>query len=118
MALRLVPAILSLLTLGAHFLRRGQIVPCALCVAIALLLLVRRGWVPMLVQASLAVGTLEWVATTVVLTRQRAAQGGPVLRLVLILGFVTLFTAASAWLVGTRTVRARYASRPKPPETA
>ncbi len=118
MSARLFPAVLSLLVLGAHFLRRGLLVPCALCIAVALLLTQRKAWVPLVVRGALVLGTLEWVLTTVVLTRERAAAGGPVLRLVLILGFVTLFTAASAWLVGTRPVRERYAARPTPVESA
>ena len=118
MLVRLIPAVLSLLTLGAHFLRRGQIPVCVLCVGLCVLLAWRRAWVPMLVQAALVVGTVEWLGTTVLLTRARAHEGGPVLRLVLILGFVTAFTAASAWLVGSRRVRAHYTTPASPVESA
>jgi hypothetical protein len=115
---RLIPAVVSLLTLGAHFLRRGQIAACVVCVALCALLALRRAWVPLLLQAALAVGTVEWLGTTVLLTRARAHEGGPVLRLVLILGSVTAFTAASAWLVGSRHVRAHYTTPAPPVESA
>ena len=115
---RLFPAVLSLLVLGAHFLRLGQLAACALCILLALLPALRRRWVPALVRAALALGTLEWIATTIIKVRERAQEGGPVLRLALILGFVTLFTATSAWLVGTRRVCERYAAATPPVETS
>lgn len=115
---RLFPAVLSLLTLGAHFLRRGHLVPCALCVALAFVLALRRPWVPLLVQAALFVGAIQWAGTALFTVRERAHEGGPVVRLAIILGFVTLFTAASAWLVGSRRVRERYAAPTSPVETA
>ncbi|MFI5371357.1 MAG: hypothetical protein ACHQ52_07335 [Candidatus Eisenbacteria bacterium] len=118
MLLRLIPAVLSLLVLGAHFLRRGQLVPCALCVGLALLLGLRRPWVPLLVQAALFAGAILWAGNTVVMVRERAHEGGPVLRLASILGSVTLFTAASAWLVGSRRVRDHYAAPVSPVEAA
>ena len=116
MSARLFPAVLSLLLLGAHFLRRGELAGCGSCVLLVLLLPHRRPWVPRLVQAALTAGTLLWVGNAIFMVRRRAQEGGPVLRLALILGFVTLLTAASAWLVGTRRVRERYAAITPPAE--
>ena len=108
MALRLLPAALSLLVLGAHFLRAGQIAPVAASLAVALLLFVRRPWAARAVQGALVLGTFEWLRTFVLLAAERRAAGTPYLRMTLILAGVAALTALSLLAFRSRAVRERY----------
>jgi hypothetical protein len=101
----LAPVVISLLMLGAHFLRAGNAVLVGL-VAVALALLgVRRRWAAWLVQVALMLGTVEWVRTLVTLAAQRSAAGQTFTRLVAILACVTLVTALSALVFRTARLR-------------
>jgi hypothetical protein len=109
-ALLLAPA-LSLALVAAHFARAGAW-PIALAFAgLVALLLLRRTWVPRLVQLALAVGVLEWSWTAIVLVQQRIALGRPWGRLALILGAVAFATAASALVFRHSGVRRRFGPR-------
>jgi hypothetical protein len=102
---RLLPAALAFLLLAAHFYRAGQFVFAAVAAVLAVLPFVRHRTVGVVVQVALALGALEWVRTTFAFAGARMAQGGPVLRLVLILGTVVAFTLFAAWLLGTKPAR-------------
>ena len=110
--LRLTPAILSLLILGAHFLRSGQTLIVGLCLVLILLLLLRSKWVPRLIQAVLVLGSLEWLWTLYTFAVIRMAHGQPWLRMAIILGGVALFTAASAFVFRNRQLRKYYSPAP------
>ncbi len=107
----LLPVILSALVLAAHFLRGAHDAWVALCLAAPFLLLVRRRWVPAVLQSGLALGTLVWLRTLLVFVRERQARGEPWTRLVFILGGVALFTLASALVFRIPRLRRRYAPR-------
>ena len=94
-----LPAVLSLLVLGAHFLRSGWTAVAVACAAAPLLLLVRRGWAVKVVQAVLVLGALLWVRTIIVLIDDRQAAGRPWTRMAIILGSVSLFTFLAAVLL-------------------
>jgi hypothetical protein len=107
-ALLILPT-LALALLGAHFYRAGTWPAVVVCVVLlGLMLLLKRPWVPRLLQAGLALGTLEWLWTTALLVQQRLALGQPWQRMALILLAVALFTAASAAVLSQRRVRERY----------
>ncbi len=101
-ALLATPIVLSALLLAAHFLRGGQAELVALCLALPMLLLVRRPWAGWLISLGLGLGALEWLLTLGAIAQQRMAAGEPWLRMALILGAVTLFSGASALLPRTR----------------
>ena len=105
---RLLPAILSLLLLGAHFYRAGWVVLTVACVLLLVTLFFRRAWVPRLLQLVLGLGALEWLRTLYVLAAERVAFGQPWGRLAMILGAVALFTALSALVFRSRGLKARY----------
>jgi hypothetical protein len=107
-AIRLLPVILSLLLLAAHFYRAGQVVVTALCLALPLLLLLRKSWVPRLFQLLLVLGALEWLRALYGFAAMRIAFGEPWTRLALILGAVALFTGLSGLVFRNRKLRARY----------
>jgi hypothetical protein len=96
-----LPACVALLLLGALSLRLGF--PFLLAVPMTLLLLVLvfipQAWIQITLMATLALGTLGWIAMLVVRVQERMALGEPWTRLAIILGAVALFTAWSAWLL-------------------
>lgn len=107
-ALLFIPIVLSLVVLGAHFLREGSEVGVVISIALIGLLVVRRSWAARIVQAALAVGAVEWVLTLYELAQFRAARGEPATRMVIILGIVVAVTLVSALLFQTRALRKIY----------
>jgi hypothetical protein len=104
----LIPAMLSFVLLGAHFLHHGQLALMAAALATPLVLLLRRWWSARIVQAVLLVAALEWLRTGWVLADQRMDTGAPWLRMAVILGTVALWTLGSALLLETPRLRRRY----------
>lgn len=110
--LQIIPVALSLLVLGAHFLRAGQM---SFLIAIGVLLAllpVRKPWAARLVQIALLLGALEWLRTLVLLAQWRMQAGQPALRLAIILGSVAVITGLSALLFQTRRLGRFYGLRP------
>jgi len=107
--LRLLPAVLALLVLAAHFYRAGLVFLVPVCVGLILLLAVRLAWVPRVVAIALGLAALEWLRTLVVLADARLEAGQPWTRLVIILGVVTVLTAAAAWPLRSAAVHRWYA---------
>ncbi|MHB1313140.1 MAG: hypothetical protein ACYC3L_14080 [Gemmatimonadaceae bacterium] len=107
-ALQLTPVVLSLLVLGAHFLRPGNFIMVAVVVIVLGLLAVPRRWAARTVQAALLLAAVEWVRTLVVLYAERVQLGQPALRMCVILGSVALVTALSAAVFRTARLRAWY----------
>jgi hypothetical protein len=107
-AFRLLPVILSLLLLGAHFYRAGQVILTGASVAVLFLLFLREAWVPRLFQVLLLLGALEWLRALYVFAAMRVAFGEPWLRLAVILGAVALFTALSGLVFRNRKLSQRY----------
>jgi len=111
--LRLLPVVLSLLLLGAHFFRAGSPELVAVVVALLGLLAVRRRWAARVVQIGLLLGAIEWLMTLAQLVFERAYTGEPTTRLAIILLGVALFTVLSTLVFSTEGLRAAY--RPRRP---
>ena len=106
--LRLLPVILSCLLLAAHFSRNNIMLLTLVSLALPFLLLVRRPWVPRLLQVVLVLGALEWVRRLVALALERQGAGGEWVRMAVILGGVAAFTASSALVFRSRARKERY----------
>ena len=106
--LRLLPVILSLLLLGAHFSRHNMSFLIIVPLILLGLLFLREGWVARLIQWVLVLASLEWLRTAVILALQRQHQGMPWARSAVILGAVCLFTLASALVFRSARLRERY----------
>lgn len=106
--LRLLPVILSMLVLGAHFYRAGHLLLAGGALLALGLLFIHRPLPARLIQGLLVAGAVEWLATAGRLVMFRQAQGLPWLRLVLILGLVALCTLLSALVFRTSGLKARY----------
>lgn len=107
--LLVLPAIVSSVVLGAHFLR-AQILPLvAVCALFPLILLFKRRWAAKAMQLFLCFGAGVWGWTALELAQQREATGDPWTRMALILGGVSLLALLSALLFQTRRLRNHYA---------
>jgi hypothetical protein len=109
--LYLLPVLVSFLLLAAHFLRGQGYVLVAICLLAPLLLLLRRRWMPWVIQILLLLGALEWLATMVALINQRQQEGRDWHRMAIILGSVMVFTAASGMVFALPRLRRCYTSR-------
>jgi hypothetical protein len=107
-ALQLIPVVLSLLVLGAHFLRAQNLIMVGLVAGLLLLLAVPRRWAARLVQVALVLGAAEWTITLIRLAAWRAQAGQPYLRLVAILAAVAVLTGFSALVFRTERLRRWY----------
>ena len=103
-----VPVVLSLVILGAHFMRYGNSIGVVGALALIALLIVRRPWVARLMQVVLIFGALEWVRTLYELVQVRAALGQPVTRMTIILGVVVTVTFCSALLFQSPALKRIY----------
>jgi len=106
--LKFIPPILSFLLLAAHYSRVSQYWLVSLCLVMPFLLLVRKKWVMRVLQVLLVLGGYIWIQTIVFLVTIRLGSNRPWIRLVVILGFVALFTIASAVVFETGGIRRRY----------
>jgi hypothetical protein len=106
--IRVLPVILSLLLLAAHFYRAGLVPLTLACVALPFVLLLRKAWVPRLFQVVLVLGALEWLRALYGFAAMRIAFGEPWTRLALILGAVAVFTGLSGLVFRARKLRGFY----------
>ncbi len=106
--LRLLPVIVSMLLIGAHFLRSGNLFLVALCLVLPLVLLVRHPLAARLLQLALLLAAVEWMRAAFVFVAARAAAGLPWVRLACILGAVAGLSAAAVFVFYCRALKERY----------
>ena len=106
-----VPIVLSLVVLGAHFMRDGSFVGVFGALLLIGLLFVRRSWIARLEQVMLTLGALEWLRTMYELAHIRALHGQPYGRMLVILGIVAAVTLCSALLFQSPTLKKIYGHR-------
>ena len=105
---RLLPVILSLLVLAAHFYRAGNLILVVLIAASPLLLFIRSAWIVRVIQVELILGGIEWIRTIFRLVHIRQADNLPWERLAIILGSVAVFTILSALVFNSKALKTRY----------
>jgi len=105
---------LALLLLAAHLLHSGVMPLAALAILLAGLLAVPRPWAARTLQVILTVAVIEWILTTVGLAQLRLRHDQPYVRLTVILGSVTLFTALAAVAFQHPLLRAYFGLASKP----
>jgi len=113
-ALRLLPAVVALALLAAHFYRAGLVPLVPTCIGAAVLLFVRLPWVRYLAVGSLLLAAAEWIRALVEFAGTRIAAGEPWLRLVAILAGVVVFTLLAALPFGSAVLRRWYAGGERP----
>lgn len=107
-ALLYIPIVLSLVVLGAHYMRYGSTFAVVGVAALIVLLFVHRPWVARLMQVALVLAAMQWVHTLYDLAQLRIAFGESPTRLVIILGTVAAVTFCSALLFQTKTLKDTY----------
>ncbi len=103
-----IPVVLSLVVLGAHFMRYGNSIGVFAALVLIGLLFIRQPWVARLMQVVLVLGTLEWLRTMYELAQIRALHGQPYGRMLVILGIVAAVTLCSALLFQSATLKKVY----------
>lgn len=88
--------------LAAHFLREGQVIAVALCLAAPLLFLVRRRWSLLLLQWLAYVAATVWLATAWGISATRWSLGEPWLRAAAILLAVAAINLLAGGLLRSR----------------
>ena len=106
--LLLTPVVISLLVLGAHFLRYGFSIGVIAALLLIALLFVRQPWVARVMQVVLVLGALEWLRTMYELGHVRALHGQPYGRMLAILGVVAAVTLCSALVFQSKTLKKTY----------
>lgn len=108
MGLRISLYAVAALLLGAHFLRAGNILMMALCLAAPLLFLWRKRWSLVLLQILACGAALTWIAVAYQLVELRQRSGQPWTVAAIILGSVAVFTFAAGLLLNSRAIKDRY----------
>ena len=106
--LYLIPPVIGFLLLAAHFYRSENLLVALVCFLAIFLVLVRLPWAAYTIQVFLALGSVDWLRSTISLINSRSASGEPFLRLAIILGSVTLFTALSTLVFRTGELRGHF----------
>jgi len=108
MALRIGLYTLAALLLGAHFLRAGNFLMVAVCVASPLLFLYRRRWSLIALQLLAYCASATWIAVAIDLVQMREQLGQRWTAAAIILGSVALYTLIAGLLLNSRRITARY----------
>jgi hypothetical protein len=111
MIARITLYIVVTLLIAAHFLRVGNVIAVALCLAAPLLFLVRQHWSLLLLQGLAYVATVVWLATAWQIVATRWSSGEPWLRAAGILLAVAAINVLAGGLLRGRTMQARYCDR-------
>ncbi len=106
----ILPILLSALLSAAHFYRADAMVCTAISILVPFLLFSKNHWVPKIVTASLFLAATEWLRTLFVFIEQYQAAGVSWTRMAIILIGVAVFTASSALVFTTATMKKRYGS--------
>ena len=111
---RLIPPILALAVLAAHFFRRApmptvKFMFIGIALVLMLILLIPNRWTVKPVQLVILLGAWEWIATMLESLAERQAAGAPYLRMCLILVGVSIFTAWAGLLPSRGRLRHYYA---------
>lgn len=104
----LVPVMLSLLLIGAHFLRSGNLLVPVVSLLLIVALAIREPLVARAVQLALLLATAEWVWVAFDLVSARLDAGLPWTKLALILGAVAVLALVSVALFFSQTLQAMY----------
>lgn len=105
---RLLPVLICILLLGAHFYRAGYTGLVIVVALSPLVLFMRQPFAARIMQVVLIAGGVEWVRSTIQLVMMRQSMDMPWIRLALILGTVSLVTFLSALVFRFKALQDRY----------
>ncbi|MFY9894065.1 MAG: hypothetical protein WAK63_08010 [Xanthobacteraceae bacterium] len=111
MITRVLLYVVAAVLIAAHFLRVGDLVVVALCLATPLLFLLRRRWSLLVLQWLAYVAAAIWLAAAWQIVEMRMAFGEPWLRAALILIAVAGFSMLAGLLLHNNVMQVRYRGR-------
>ncbi len=103
--------IVAALLIAAHFLRVGNFIGVAFCVATPLLFFARQRWSLLLLQVLAYLAAAVWLVTAWQIAVERWSFGQPWLRATIILVAVAAVSALAGGLLRSRNLQARYGER-------
>ena len=110
MKLRISLVALAAILLAAHYLRTFSIIPMLICLAAPFLLLIKKRWSLLIIQALTAVGALIWLVTLNGIIQERIQEGISWTASAIILGVVAGYTLWTGWLLNNPVVKEKYPS--------
>ena len=105
---RLLPPIISLLLLSAHFSKLNMMLLSFIFIGLPFLLFIKKKWSARIIYILLIIGSLEWIRTIFHYVNQRQSVGEPYFRLIIIIGVVAIFTAFSTLVFRNSKLKERY----------
>lgn len=108
---RILFYVIAALLIAAHFLRVGNWLGVALCLATPLLFFVRQRWSLLLLEGLAYVGAMIWLWTGWQIAAERSSYGEPWMRALLILAAVAAVSALAGALLRSKAMRPRYLDR-------
>lgn len=108
MSIRISLFVIAALLMGAHFLRAGNYLLVAMCVAMPLLFLYKKRWSLILLQIAAYCATASWLMAALELVQMRQQIGQSWTAAAIILGTVAVLTLVAGLLMNSRCMRERY----------
>jgi hypothetical protein len=108
MKLRITLLALAAILIAAHFLRSFAIIPMLICLAAPFILLIKRRWSLITVQALTVVAAVIWLSALNGIIQQRVLEGRSWTASAIILGVVTGYTLLTGWLLNSPSVKEKY----------
>jgi hypothetical protein len=108
MKLRITLLALAAILIAAHFLRSFAIIPMLMCLAAPFVLLIKRRWSLITVQALTVVAAVIWLSALNGIIQQRVLEGRSWTASAIILGVVTGYTLLTGWLLNSPSVKEKY----------
>ncbi len=107
---RLIPIYLSFMIIGAHFLRNRLIGVALMCFAAGFALQIKRKWVANVFTILLVIISIDWVSTAFNFYMERKMKGEPYMRMLIIIGVVSLISLCSTLIFKQKKMKERYSA--------
>ena len=108
MKLRITLLALAAILLAAHFLRTSSLIPMLICLAAPFLLLIKKHWSLLTLQALTVLAAIIWLVTLNGIIQQRLFEGRSWTASGIILGVVAGFNLLTGWLLNSPLVKEKY----------
>lgn len=105
---RLLPLIFAHLLFAAHIMRSYGLFWALIVLSLLFTLFIHRDWIILMWQLIMALVTVEWIRTSIVIIKLRLAVEMPYTRLSIIMGAVILFNLFMIYLIQRPGIRKFY----------
>ena len=107
---RILMTIFAFLLLAAHYSRAENTVLTVVSLLLPILFFMKRRITLIVLQVLLYLGSVVWIHTTVLIVMRRIGGGESWIRVLIILGCVTLFTVITGLLLNSKKMKEKYPS--------